>query len=281
MGSPCEVLVATDSEALAREAFHRVTAEALRIEGKFSRYREGSVVSAIHAAGGAEMVLDEETVGILAFADQAYVLSEGRFDITSGLLRRVWSFAPGSLPPHPDAVARLLPSIGWSSVRFEPPRFRLPAGMEIDLGGIGKEYAVDRCIDVLSDLPGAFLVNLGGDLRAEHFGPGIPPRTWVVGIEAPDREEVSMRELGLERGALATSGDARRFLQKDGVRYGHVLDPRTGWPVPNAPRSVTVHAPTCVEAGFLSTLALLHGEEAEQFLEAQGLPFWCHRDPRR
>jgi len=83
--------------------------------------------------------------------------------------------------------------------------------------------------------------------------------------------------LELERGALATSGDARRFLQKDGIRYGHILNPRTGWPVRDAPRSVTVAASSCTEAGLLSTLALLHGADAEVFLEQQGVGHWLLR----
>ena len=75
-------------------------------------------------------------------------------------------------------------------------------------------------------------------------------------------------------GALATSGDARRFLQKDGIRYSHILNPKTGWPVQNAPRSVTVSAPSCVMAGLLATTALLQGEAAAEFLKNQGLKHW-------
>jgi thiamine biosynthesis lipoprotein len=83
--------------------------------------------------------------------------------------------------------------------------------------------------------------------------------------------------LELERGALATSGDSRRFLIKDGVRYGHILNPRTGWPVANSPRSVTVAASSCTEAGLLSTLALLQGAGAKQYLEEQGVRYWLHQ----
>jgi thiamine biosynthesis lipoprotein len=85
------------------------------------------------------------------------------------------------------------------------------------------------------------------------------------------------RHIDLTVGALATSGDSRRFLLKDGKRYGHVLDPRSGWPVVGAPRSVTVAAATCTEAGMLATLALLQGTEAEAFLEAQAVQFWALR----
>lgn len=78
-------------------------------------------------------------------------------------------------------------------------------------------------------------------------------------------------------GALATSGDSRRYLLKDGVRYSHILSPFTGWPIPDAPRSVTVAAPRCTEAGMLATLALLQGSRAEEFLESGGTQSWCVR----
>jgi thiamine biosynthesis lipoprotein len=119
------------------------------------------------------------------------------------------------------------------------------------------------------------MLNFGGDLLA--LGPRRDGRPWLVGIESLDAPAASAKQIELERGALATSGDARRFLLKDGKRYGHILDPRTGWPVEGAPRSVTVAAPTCSEAGMLATLALLRGRDAESFLAAQGVRHWCLR----
>src|ERR1700692_1808869 len=150
---------------------------------------------------------------------------------------------------------------------WQSPRLVLPAGMELDFGGIGKEYAVDRAYDILAaHRSGAFLVNFGGDLRANC----PPPHgKWQIDIERPGTDREAALLLELERGALATSGDARRFLLKDGIRYGHILNPRTGWPVPDAPRSVTVAAGSCTEAGLLSTLALLQGAGAQAFLQQQ------------
>jgi len=101
-------------------------------------------------------------------------------------------------------------------------------------------------------------------------------RQWKVAIEG-DRDGEPERVIDLKRGALATSGDTRRFLCKDGVRYSHILDPTTGWPVPDAPRSITIVASTCVEAGTVSTLAMLKGSGAEGFLEEQAVASWCRR----
>jgi thiamine biosynthesis lipoprotein len=98
-----------------------------------------------------------------------------------------------------------------------------------------------------------------------------------VGIEALANPELPAQQIDLGRGALATSGDARRFLIRNGKRYGHILDPLTGWPVANAPRSITVAASSCTQAGMLSTLALLHGAQAERFLDAEGVRYWCLR----
>lgn len=276
MASPCQLLLDPAPRERAEELLDLAAREARRIERKFSRYREDSVVHAVNAGAGAPVRVDEETARLLDFADRCYRLSGGRFDITSGVLRRAWVFDGSDRLPSAEKVERLRPLVGWERARWSPPEITLAPGMEIDLGGIGKEYAVDRILSLLVErFDSAVLVNLGGDLRAS--GPRASGAAWVVGIEDPSAEGVPVRSIDLRRGALATSGDARRFLEKDGTRYGHILDPLTGWPVAGAPRSVTVLADMCTEAGFLATLAMLHGLEAERFLETQGVSHWCFR----
>lgn len=250
----------------------RVAQEAWRVEGKFSRYRDDSVLAHIHARRGIEVEVDEETASLIDFAGQCHGLSQGAFDVTAGVLRHAWNFDGSDRIPEPAAIQRLLPLVGFEKLQWHSPRLLLPAGMELDFGGIGKEYAVDRAYDLLAAFRSApFLVNFGGDLRANR---PPAPGPWQIGIERPDTDREATLVLDLEHGALATSGDSRRYLLNNGVRYGHILDPRTGWPVPNAPRSVTVAASSCTEAGLLSTLALLHGARAEEFLEEQGVRHW-------
>jgi thiamine biosynthesis lipoprotein len=149
--------------------------------------------------------------------------------------------------------------------------------MEIDLGGIGKEYAVDRVAGILSEAAAcSVVVNFGGDLAVTR--PPQQRRAWRVGIEAVSATGGKGETvLQVRSGALATSGDSRRFLLKDGVRYSHILDPRSGWPVEGAPRSVTVAADTCTESGMLSTLAILEGYNAETFLDGEEVKYWCRR----
>ncbi len=276
MASPCEVLVETKSKKTARRLGKIARDEALRIEHSFSRYREDNIVHAINHSDGAPIKVDTETARMLDFADQCFALSEGLFDITSGVLRRAWTFNGSDNIPHENDVKKLLPLVGWDKVSWVSPYFKLPTGMQIDFGGIGKEYAVDRVVSLLhaaTDEP--FLVNFGGDLHAGKAPLGQP--AWSVGIEAMRESGVAVKKIELKRGALTTSGDAQRFLIKDGVRYGHVLHPKTGWPVLDAPASVTVAGNSCIESGILSTLALLHGANAESFLNSHDVVYWCQR----
>lgn len=275
MAGPCEVLLSSSEQGCALALGSIAASEALRIEKKFSRYRDDSVTAWIHEHRGTMLEVDEETASLIDFARHCYDLSEGLFDITSGVLRRAWKFDGSDRVPEPKLVESLLPLVGFDKLHWQSPHLLLPAGMELDFGGIGKEYAVDRVCDLLAARDSSpFLVNFGGDLRANRPPPWGP---WQVGIERPETVREATLLLDLERGALATSGDSRRFLLRDGIRYGHILDPRTGWPVPASPRSVTVAASSCTEAGVLATLALLQGARAEQFLENQAVRCWILR----
>jgi len=274
MGCPCEILVAgsdaRSAEALARQGME----EAWRIERKFSRYRADSVLAALNAGGGRPVPIDAETARLLDYAAHCHELSNGLFDITSGVLRRAWSFDGSDRVPDAARIEALRPLIGFERLQRAADALTVPAGMEIDLGGLAKEYAVDRALEALQGAGPPVLVNFGGDLRASA-PPGEKP--WQVGVEGLARVGEPAMVLELTRGALATSGDTHRFVEKAGRRYGHILDPRTGWPVQGAPRSVTVAAASCVEAGTLATIALLQGDGAEAFLDDLQVRYWCLR----
>lgn len=274
MASPCEVLVCNDDLQLATELTELAYREAKRIETKFSRYRDDNIIYQINHADGDVVEVDEETADLLDFAAQCYELSDGKFDITSGVLREVWRFDGSDRIPEPGVVNDVLARVGWQKVQWQRPHLRLQAGMEIDLGGIGKEYAVDQCAKLIhKKLKTGVLINFGGDLVALGDRNGKP---WTIGVDDPNKTgEQTIGGVHLRKGAMATSGDARRYLFKDGVRYSHILDPTTGWPVPDAPHSVSVIAGTCLEAGMLSTFAMLQGKQARAFLEEQDVTFWC------
>lgn len=277
MASPCEVLLDMDDAKLAQRLTSVVYAEELRIEHTYSRYREDSVVAAINASRGTPVRVDEETARLLDFAAACWRDSHGRFDLSSGVLRRAWCFDGSDRAPSRAQVKALLPLVGWEKVHWRSPEITLPAGMEIGFGGLGKEYAVDRAIAlVCAEAEVPTLVNFGGDLHAP--GPRRNGEPWCVGVEDPGHEDRAERTLELHSGALATSGDARRYLLRKGRRYSHILDPRTGWSVQGAPRSITVIAHSCTEAGILATTAMVHGKKAEEFLAAQGIQWWVTRD---
>ncbi len=279
MANPCEVLMDGCDQSHAWKWLKIVAHEAWRIEKKYSRYRADSVLSRINRSQGQTTNIDEETARLLAACDLMYQISDGRFDPTSGALARVWHFGSGQAArnrlPRKRDVEKILPFVGWDKVSWSQTSVCLPPGVELDFGGIGKEYAVDRAGRLIS-LVGAenVLINFGGDILA--LGPATDGSPWKIGLEAVDRDSAVAggKVVLLSQGGLATSGNVRRFIEYDGKRFGHILNPLTGWPVRGAPRSVTVAASTCSEAGMLSTLAMLNGKDAETCLAGQCEQFW-------
>lgn len=282
MASPCEIIIECLGDDCARlqqsieTAMGLVYHEAKRIEQKFSRYVTGNALYSINHSEGKTLELDDETARLMDFAFQCYELSDGLFDISSGVLRKVWRFDGSDQVPEISQIQPLLENIGLNKLTWESPLLTLPKAMELDFGGIGKEYAVDCCLQIankhLANKHAAIpiLINFGGDLACN--GPRLNNEPWNVGIESVGGG--SPAAVRLPHGALATSGDARRYLMKNNTRYSHILNPLTGCSVLGAPRSITIAASTCIEAGLMSTMAMLQGSEAAEFLKQQDIPYW-------
>ena len=272
MASRCEVrLAAPDLEAASRLAKLAID-EVRRIERKYSRYRTDSVVGRINAgAGGAWTALDAETEALFDYAATLHASSGGLFDITSGVLRRAWDFRRAVLP-QPSTLQDLRALVGWHKVQRGRRRIRLPhEGMEIDFGGFGKEYAADRAAAILLEGGAQHgYVNLGGDMR--FIGPRPDGLPWQIGVQDPRHADGLAAGIPVSLGALATSGDYERFIEVDGRRYCHVLDPRTGMPVSHW-RSVSVLAPVAIAAGSCATIAMLMQADGLAFLEQSGMAF--------
>ena len=272
MASRCEIRLAAASAAAARALAEPALEEVRRIEAKYSRYRADSIVSRINAAAGiVPVACDEETVALLAYADAVYASSGGRFDITSGVLRKAWDFRLGTLP-SPQTLEALLPLVGWQHLRRDGGSVMLAkAGMELDFGGFGKEYAVDRAAEILIAQGVVHgYVNLGGDMR--FLGPRPDGAEWSIGIQHPRNAQRTIASVPFSRGALATSGDYERFFEVGGRRYCHILDPRTGMSV-SYWRSVSVVSPMAIAAGSCSTTAMLLERDGLDFLEQSGLSY--------
>ena len=275
MACACDISVGlqpAQDRAWAQAQAQKAIAEVLRIEAKYSRYQSQSIVSQINGTAGRHPVdLDPETQSLIDFADHMHTQSEGLFDITSGVYRQIWDFQKAKCPT-PDQIEAIRPLVGWTQVQREGTQLFLPRqGMQIDFGGLGKEYAADRAALVLRNLGVQHaLVNLGGDIASVGSKPD--GQAWKAGVRHPRNAQHIMASLKLFGHALATSGDYERYFELAGQRYCHIIDPFTGWPVQHF-RSVSVVAPSCLLAGAVGTTIMLKQALATpEWLEQLNLP---------
>lgn len=274
MGSYCEIVIADSDEQAALSKMQQAHQEVLRIEQKYSRYRPDSILSRINAQAGLDWVdCDFETESLLNYANQMYSISDGLFDITSGVLRHVWTFNSQTLPAQ-DEIERARALIGWPRVLRQPGKVKLEKpGMELDFGGFGKEYAVDKVAGLLqANGVTSGLVNLGGDVRV--LGPKPDGEAWFVAVQDPRNQEAMVASLPLKAGALATSGDYERYIEVEGVRFCHILSPNTGMPV-SSWQSISVMAPLAITAGTFTTIAMLKESQAIAWLKQFNYPFFA------
>lgn len=253
MGSPCEVKIMTSDPEQKAWVLESAVREVQRLNDKYSRYNPNSVISKInHCAGSGELVvLDEETNAIINYADACYIESDGLFDITSGVLRKIWDFKNihhTTKLPSQSQIDDLLDLVGWKLVYWQDNQFALPKkNMEIDFGG---------------------------DIRI--IGPYPDNDYWGIFIQDPHQANKYCKELRVLDGGVATSGVYERFIDIGGKRYSHLLNPQTGWPIEECVASLTVLASQCIIAGSVSTIGVLKGKDCVSWLKEQiDLPFWC------
>ena len=274
MGSACEVVLASHTQNEAESMAKLAIDEVLRIERKYSRYTTDSVIAKINQqAGRGALQCDDETWALFQFASQLFDKSDGLFDITSGVLRQAWDFKKPEVPTS-QKLEVLLPLVGWQNVVLQDQSIALPlAGMEVDLGGFGKEYAADRAAQVLKEKGVTHgYVNLAGDMR--FLGPKPTGEPWMIGIQDPRARDQVVATLPITQGGLATSGDYERYFELNGQRYCHVLNPKTGMPV-SYWRSVSVTSPATVVSGCTTTMVMLKEADGLAFLQATGFDFFA------
>jgi len=275
LGTKCEVQY-TCPDLRSAEAFEMaVVSWVSAFEAKYSRFRPDSLVSRINATAGGDWVkIDGEMERFLDLCNAVHFMSKGLLDVTALPLIRLWDYK-AAVPRIPSvaeiAAARRL--VGWKRVERAPGRVRLPEPvMAIEFGRWGKEYAVDQVAEIArAPRITAALVEFGHDIHAIGKAPGKPG--WHIGLEDPARPGTACwGSLAIADRSVASSGDYLRGFTVNGIRYGHIIDPRTGYPVAHGARQVTIIAPTCLQAGVLSTTAfIMKPSEGIKFIqEAMG-----------
>lgn len=275
MACPCELRLGGDERKAVNHIAQKCISEARRFEKKYSRYLDASITSQINSAAGERAIaVDPETSAILQYAGVCYAQSQGMFDITSGVLRRIWNSARKELPGERE-LRECIDLIGWAKVELSKNTVFLPKkGMELDFGGVVKEYAVDA-ITLMAQSNGIAhgLVNLGGDIGV--IGPDMEGKPWSIGVVNPGKRETAIATIQLYKGAVATSGAYERHFEIDGKKYSHLINPKTGWPVESL-QSVTVAADTAIVAGSISSIALLNdASESLSWLENCGAAYFA------
>ena len=276
MGTTISIYLWTDDEAKAAKAAEAVFDEMRRIDRVMTTWTPDSEVSRINAAAGDKpVVVSEETFAVIERAQDVANRTHGIFDITVGAFKGLWKFdqdMDGSLPDPVDVKNRL-GLIGYKNVVLDKAKRSVwlrRKGMSITLGGIAKGYAVDKCVKLLHDRNFTnFMVQAGGDMYIAGKKGAAP---WVVGIRDPrGATGATFASMPIEDRSFSTSGDYERGFVKDGVRYHHILDPRTGQPA-RASRSVTVRAKDAFTADAWSKVMFILGwEQATQLIAREKL----------
>lgn len=247
------------SKAVLRDAL----AECARYEAILSRTREGSDVWRINHAQGEPVSVSGDMLAILALSQDISARSGGAFDVTIAPASALWDFkAPEPALPDREALARAAALVDYTQLIIEGDQVRLPPGCGIDLGGVAKGYIADALAGYLSERGvKSALINFGGNVKV--LGEKRGGEAWRIGIQDPQAEiGVPLASLDVQGGwSLVTSGTYERGFVLNGVRYHHLLDPATGWPVRNGLAGTTILAESSMLADALSTACFVLGPE--------------------
>lgn len=273
MGCPCSIQLYAASKDQALQAKEEAITRINQLDSYYTNYSPDSFTAEINKSAGQikGTKVDPETKGLLDYAQNCYDQSGGLFDITAGTLRAAWDYQ-STTPSIPSKkhLKSLLERVGWDKVTWQNSTLILPIeGMNIDFGGVVKEYAADTASTILqNNAIHHGLVDLGGDIAV--IGPHPDGSPWVIGVRHPNQPETDIAIIRLIKGGLASSGNYERYFEINGVRYGHILNPKTGWPVQGV-SAVSVVAPQCLVAGSLATISMLH--EGEDILKEAEIPY--------
>jgi thiamine biosynthesis lipoprotein len=265
--------VGPGGDAIAgRDAITAAINEMARIEEIASEWREDSDLSRLNRSSGEPVKVPPELFEILERSAKISAESNGLFDVSFYAVGQLWKFEPGSRPPSPEAIAEHLPAVDWRAIELDGAartvRLAKP-GMKIGLGAIAKGYAVDRASALLRARGfDNHIVEAGGDTQVSGQKGDKP---WRVGVQDPQRPDGRIGHVVAKDESVVTSGNYARFFVWEGVHYTHILDPRTGWPIPadRTPKSVTMIAPNSTDAdAYCTAVTVMEPSEGLAFVEA-------------
>ena len=248
-----------------------VDAELAAVNQEMSTYIPDSELMRVNRAPVAQPVaLSENLALVIGQALEIYRQSNGAFDVTVGPLVNVWGFGPQPEPetvPTTAEIDALRAQIGSNALILDGQQLTRNRPVEVDLSAIAKGHGVDRIEDLLvQEGIGNFLVEVGGELRTAGVNPA--GQTWRIGIERPSGGQVVQKPVAVSGKGIATSGDYRNYYERDGKRYSHTIDPRTGHPVEHRLASVTVIADSAAMAdGYATALNVMGAEAALKLAE--------------
>jgi thiamine biosynthesis lipoprotein len=286
MGSAYSVAVYGEDRTRMEEAVDAAFEEVHRLDEMLSNYKTESELSEINrAAAERPVAVTGELFDLLAACVKYSRESDGAFDITVGPLMKVWGFYKGTgRLPHRAEVRAALDRVGYRNIVLDGAnrtvRFARP-GVELDPGGIGKGYAVDRMIEVLKQYGiGTALVSASG---SSIYGLGAPPgeKGWKVQIRDPKDQSKSVAEVYLKDESMSTSGNYEKFFRAEGKIYSHIMDPRTGWPAQDV-LSVSVVAPRTLDSEAWTKPLFVNGRAWAAKHKPAGLrAFFCEDLPEK
>jgi FAD:protein FMN transferase len=263
MGSDLEIEVFGPDQAICDKAVKEAREEIDRLERIMTDWKQESPLMDVNRAAGKKPVeVPPELYFIIERSLKMSELTEGTFDITFAAAGKLWNWRdPNPRVPTPEEVKASLADVGWKGVTLDPKArtvYLSRPGMRIGLGGIGPGYAGDLAMDKIRKLGiRDACVNMSGDVMMIGKKKGEP---WNVGITHPRKKGESIAVLPVSNAAVSTSGDYERFFEKDGKRYCHIIDPRTGYPA-DLCQSVTIVAPSLAFADGLAKGVFILGPE--------------------
>lgn len=247
----CEVQFETSDQKLADELFQIIHSEAIRISNKYSLTSTSNIMSRINRGTAESIIVDEETAGLLDFSDACFTLTEGRFDISCLALQTTYD------------EQHVVRKSGWNKIRWDNPRLRLLQGMKLIFSAFDKEHAADRCMTLASEITNIpILLNLGGNILANK--PRLSTNDWWIDISINQSETQTLQ---IVSGGIATACKNSEQVYFDGRNCQQPSFTHD---------SITVAADSCTEAGMLSTMAMLYGNDAKAFLTQQQAKYWIH-----